>query len=97
MPALRPIYTAVNVEAAAEALDLFELEHGDRYPGIVTLWRHAWEQFIPFLAYPAVIRKIVYTTDDIVNPSRQVVGLPVGDHHLIGPLGMLDERRLLIS
>src|SRR5215204_670884 len=68
MPALRAIYTAVTVEAAAEALDLFELEHGDRYPGIVTLWRHAWEQFIPFLAYPAVIRKIVYTTDESVNP-----------------------------
>src|SRR5215207_531552 len=72
MPALRAIYTAVTVEAAAEALDLFELEHGDRYPGIVTLWRHAWEQFIPFLAYPAVIRKIVYTTNMIESVNYQL-------------------------
>jgi transposase-like protein len=41
-------------------LDTFELEHGDRYPGIVRLWRDAWERFIPFLAYPPVIRRIVF-------------------------------------
>jgi putative transposase len=64
---LRPIYTAVNVEAAADALDTFELEHGDRYPAIVATWRSAWERFIPFLAYPAVIRKIVYTTDERIK------------------------------
>jgi putative transposase len=64
---LRPIYTAVNVEAAADALDTFELEHGDRYPAIVATWRSAWERFIPFLTYPAVIRKIVYTTDERIK------------------------------
>jgi len=48
--ALRPIYTAVSVEAAVDAMDLFELEHGDRYPGIVKVWRDAWERFPPFLA-----------------------------------------------
>jgi transposase-like protein len=67
--ALRPIYTATGVEAAADAMDTFELEHGDRYPGIVAVWRTAWERFIPFLAYPAVIRKIVYTTDERIKRS----------------------------
>lgn len=61
--ALLPIYTAPGVEAATDAMDTFELEHGDRYPGIVRLWRDSWERFIPFLAYPPVIRKIVYTTN----------------------------------
>ena len=70
--ALRPIYTAVSVEAAADALDTFELEHGDRYPGIVALWHNAWEQFIPFLAYPPVIRKIVYTTNMIESVNYQL-------------------------
>lgn len=70
--ALRPIYTAINIDAAADALDTFELEHGDRYPGIVSLWRNAWEQFIPFLAYPAVIRKIVYTTNMIESVNYQL-------------------------
>ncbi|MST34725.1 IS256 family transposase, partial [Acidimicrobiaceae bacterium USS-CC1] len=45
--ALKPIYTAVSAEAAADALDTFELEHGDRYPAIVALWRAAWERFTP--------------------------------------------------
>jgi transposase-like protein len=44
--ALKPVYTAVNVEAAADALDTFELTYGDRYPGIVAVWRAGWERFI---------------------------------------------------
>lgn len=70
--ALRTIYTAPTVEAAGDALDTFELEHGERYPGIVALWRSAWERFTPFLAYPAVIRKIVYTTNMIESVNYQM-------------------------
>ena len=70
--ALRPIYTAVNAEAAADALDTFELEHGERYPAIVRLWRSAWERFTPFLAYPAVVRKIVYTTNMVESVNYQM-------------------------
>lgn len=70
--ALRPIYTAVSVDAAVDAMDLFELEHGDRYPGIVKVWRDAWERFTPFLAYPAVIRKIVYTTNLVESVNYQM-------------------------
>lgn len=70
--ALRPIYTAVGLEAATDAMDTFELEYGDRYPGIVKLWRDAWERFIPFLAYPSVIRKIVYTTNTVESVNYQM-------------------------
>jgi putative transposase len=70
--ALRAIYTAPSAEAAADALDTFELEHGERYPGIVALWRSSWERFTPFLAYPAVIRKIVYTTNMIESVNYQM-------------------------
>jgi putative transposase len=70
--ALRPIYTAPSVEAAGDAMDTFELEYGDRYPGIVAVWRSAWERFIPFLAYPAVIRKIVYTTNMVESVNYQM-------------------------
>jgi putative transposase len=62
---LRPIYTAVSQEAAAEALDEFEDEWGTRYPAIVDLWRDAWEVFTPFLTYPPEIRRVVYTTNMI--------------------------------
>jgi putative transposase len=70
--ALRPIYTAPSVEAATDAMDTFELEHGERYPGIVKLWRDAWERFIPFLAYPPIIRKIVYTTNLVESVNYQM-------------------------
>ena len=32
----------------------------------------AWEQFIPFLAYPATIRRIVYTTNMIESVNYQL-------------------------
>jgi putative transposase len=70
--ALRPIYVAPSLEAAADAMDTFELEHGERYPGIVKLWRDVWERFIPFLAYPPVIRKIVYTTNLVESINYQM-------------------------
>jgi putative transposase len=70
--ALRPIYTAPSVEAAGDAMDTFELEHGERYGAIVAVWRSAWERFLPFLAYPAVIRKIVYTTNMVESVNYQM-------------------------
>lgn len=63
--ALRPIYTAPDAGAAADALDTFEIEWGEKYPAIVDLWRRNWERFTPFLAFPAPIRKIIYTTNAI--------------------------------
>jgi putative transposase len=70
--ALRPIYTAATVEAAADAMDTFELEWGDRYPGIVKVWRAAWEQFTPFLRFPPEIRKVVYTTNLVESINFQL-------------------------
>ena len=53
---LKPIYTAVNAEAAAAALDDLDAKWGTRYPAIIRLWRNAWEEFIPFLDYGACCR-----------------------------------------
>ena len=63
--AIRPIYTAVNAAAAAEALDAFEAEWGHRYPAAVRLWRNAWQEFIPFLDYDTEIRKVICSTNAI--------------------------------
>lgn len=63
--AIRPIYTAVNATAAAEALDAFEAEWGQRYPAAVRLWRNAWQEFIPFLDYDTEIRKVICSTNAI--------------------------------
>ncbi len=70
--ALKPIYTAPTVEAAESAMDDFEIEWGDKYPGIVRTWRAAWEQFTPFLRFPPEIRKIVYTTNMVESINFQL-------------------------
>src|SRR3546814_17162202 len=53
----------MTLEAAEDAMDTFELEWGDRHPGIVKTWRSAWEQFTTFLRFPPEIRKVVYTSN----------------------------------
>ena len=62
---LRQIYTAPTEAAAAARFAEFEQAWGERYPAVIRLWRSAWEQFTPFLAFPPQIRKIVYTTNAI--------------------------------
>jgi len=62
---LREVYTAPTQAAAEQRFAEFELSWGGRYPAIIRLWRNAWEQFIPFLAFPPEIRKIIYTTNAI--------------------------------
>ena len=64
--ALRPIYTAPTVEAAeTELLAFADSALGKRYPAAVATWENAWERFIPFLAFPPELRKIIYTTNCI--------------------------------
>jgi len=70
--ALKPIYQAASLDAAADALDTFELEWGGQYPAIVDLWRRNWERFSPFLAFDAAIRKIIYTTNAIESLNYQL-------------------------
>ena len=39
---------------------------------IAESWRTRWEYIIPFLALPADLRRIVYTTNSIENLNRQI-------------------------
>ena len=48
---LRPIYTAVNADAALSAFGDLADKWEQRYPAVVRLWANAWEEFIPFLDY----------------------------------------------
>ena len=64
--ALKPIYTAPTADIAeTELLAFAESDLGNRYPAAVATWENAWERFIPFLAFPPELRKIVYTTNAI--------------------------------
>ncbi|GBQ38468.1 transposase [Acidocella aminolytica 101 = DSM 11237] len=67
---LRPIYEAPTVEEAARQLDAFETIWGTKYPSIAPAWRRAWAEVIPFFAFSAAIRKIIYTTNAVESLNR---------------------------
>jgi putative transposase len=69
---LRPVYRAVNADAAQTALAAFDDKWGQKYPMIAASWRARWEHIIPFLALPAELRRAVYTTNSIENLNRQI-------------------------
>jgi transposase-like protein len=66
--ALRPVYTAPTEAAAMERFLEFCEAWGQRYPAIVRLWENAWAEFVPFLSFDVEIRKVICSTDEIVNP-----------------------------
>ena len=62
---LRRIYTAPTVEAAWAAFEELEEKWGKPYPAISRMWRAAWEEFTPFLAYDVEIRRVLFSTNAI--------------------------------
>jgi putative transposase len=70
--ALRPIYTAANVEQALAELERFEQTWGATYPPTVQAWRTSWEHVTPFLSLPDELRRAVYTTNTIEGLHRQI-------------------------
>ena len=64
--ALKPIYQADHLEAAEQALSEFENSPwAERFPTIAQSWRRNWEHIIPFFAFAAPVRRIIYTTNAI--------------------------------
>ncbi|MET7472457.1 IS256 family transposase, partial [Micromonospora sp. NPDC005599] len=62
---IKPIYTAVNAQAARAAFDDLADKWGDRYPAVIRLWDNAWAEFIPFLDYDLEIRTVICSTNAI--------------------------------
>jgi putative transposase len=75
---LKPIYTAADADAAQAALEAFDDKWGSRFPVITQAWLNAWEHVIPFLAFPDDVRRVIYTTDEIVKRDRSVVRVASG-------------------
>jgi putative transposase len=69
---LKPIYTAVDADAAQAALEAFDEKWGSRFPVITQAWLNAWEYVTPFLAFPPELRRVVYTTNAIEALNRQL-------------------------
>ena len=71
--ALKPVYTAANAEAARAELDAFTAsELGKKNPTAAMVFQRAWEQFIPFLAFPPELRRVIYTTNSIESLNYQL-------------------------
>ncbi len=63
--AMRGIYTAPTVEAAEARFESFAGDWENTYPAMIGSWRQAWDEFTPFLEFPAELRRVVYTTNAI--------------------------------
>ena len=70
---LRQIYAAPTEQAARQALDAWtDSDIGRTYPAIRRQWDNAWEQVIPFFAFPPEVRKVIYTTNMIESINYQL-------------------------
>ena len=62
---MRAIYTAPTVPAAEAEFEDFAEQWRDVYPAMIESWERSWGEFVPFLEFPAELRKVVYTTNAI--------------------------------
>jgi len=70
--ALKPLYTADNEEQAKAELDELEAKYGTKYPTVIRTFRNRWVQFVPFLAYPQGLRRMLYTTNAVESLNSQL-------------------------
>jgi putative transposase len=72
---LQTIYRASTREEAELKLSEFSEKWDEQFPTISKSWRANWERVTPFFAYPADIRRVIYTTNAIesVNMSLRKV------------------------
>jgi transposase-like protein len=62
---LKKIYSAATESEAEQALVDFSERWDKQYPTISKSWFSHWQRIIPFFAFPADIRKAIYTTNAI--------------------------------
>ncbi|WKK27747.1 IS256 family transposase [Streptomyces olivoreticuli] len=73
VPALRKIYTAPTEQAAEQEMEEFTASDlGRKYPAVVRTWSQAWQDFVPYLAFPPEIRKVIYSTNMIESINARL-------------------------
>ncbi|WP_426516393.1 IS256 family transposase [Diaminobutyricibacter sp. McL0618] len=71
--ALKPIYQAADADAARAALEAFAAsELGKANPNTIRVFTDAWDRFTPFLAFPPMLRRVIYTTNSIESLNYQL-------------------------
>lgn len=71
MADLKKVYQAINEDEALNALMEFKEKWQKTYPSCVKSWDENWDILSTFFAYPAEIRRIIYTTNIIEGLNRQ--------------------------
>lgn len=71
MADLKKVYQAINEDEAMNALIEFKEKWAKTYPSFVRSWEKNWDILSTFFAYPAEIRRIIYTTNIIEGLNCQ--------------------------
>lgn len=72
MADLKKVYTAVDEEAALNALDEFAAIWDSKYPRISKSWYDNWANLSTYFKFPQELRKLIYTTNTIEGFNRQL-------------------------
>jgi transposase-like protein len=69
---LKNIYQSPNRETADANLAKLGEQWGHKYASAVRSWENNWEELATFLDFPAEIRRMIYTTNNIEGYNRQL-------------------------
>lgn len=62
---MRAIYSSSTSAEAEARFAEFSDTWKAQYPAMISTWENAWNEFVPFLEFPAELRQVVYTTNAI--------------------------------
>lgn len=69
---LKEVYQAATRESAEAHLRQLSEKWGDKYAVAIRSWENNWEDLATFFAYPAEIRRLIYTTNAVEGYHRQL-------------------------
>lgn len=69
---LKEVYQAATRESAEAHLRQLGEKWSDKYAVAIRSWQNNWEDLATFFAYPAEIRRLIYTTNAVEGYHRQL-------------------------
>jgi len=69
---LKQVYQAATRESAEANLLQLSEKWSDKYAVAIRSWQNNWEDLATFFAYPAEIRRLIYTTNSVEGYHRQL-------------------------
>jgi putative transposase len=69
---LKKIYQAPTLESAQTHLEALDKKWGKVYPIVVRSWQKNWNELSACFAFPAEIRRLIYTTNTVEGYNRQI-------------------------